>query len=236
MGRRSKSNAQGLMDLVSLLPWWAGVGLACAGYVVLHSMATAPVPVLTPGEPVAKLVAPMIVRSLAMAGQFVVPLLCLVGAAVSFVRRRRRAALVQRVESSTAADVLSDMSWQEFEMLVGEAFRVQGYSVEEKGGPVADGGVDLVLRKRGEKYLVQCKQWKALKVDVRVVRELFGLMAAEGASGGYVVTSGRFTGVAVAFAKGRNLHLLDGAALLAMIQQARASQPFADTQPSELAA
>ena len=36
------------------------------------------------------------------------------------------------------------MSWREFEMLVGEAFRVQGYSVVETGGS-ADGGVDVVL-------------------------------------------------------------------------------------------
>jgi restriction system protein len=46
----------------------------------------------------------------------------------------------------------------------------------ETGGGGPDGGVDLVLRKPGgngsEKFLVQCKQWRALKVGVDVVREL----------------------------------------------------------------
>lgn len=55
------------------------------------------------------------------------------------------------------------MSWQEFELLVGEAFRLQGYEVAEIGGGGPDGGVDLVLRKDREKFLVQCKQWKAFK-------------------------------------------------------------------------
>jgi restriction system protein len=52
--------------------------------------------------------------------------------------------------------------------------------------------VDLVLQRDGEKHLVQCKQWRATRVSVMVVRELFGVMAATGAVGGFVVTSGRF--------------------------------------------
>lgn len=75
-------------------------------------------------------------------------------------------------------------------MLIGEFFRQQGYSVTETGGKGPDGGVDLELRKDGELHLVQCKQWQALKVSVKVVRELYGVMAAQGAAGGYVVTSG----------------------------------------------
>ena len=38
-----------------------------------------------------------------------------------------------------------------------------------------------MLRKDREKFLVQCKQWKAFKVGVTVVRELYGVMAAHGA-------------------------------------------------------
>lgn len=104
------------------------------------------------------------------------------------------------------------MNWQEFELLVGEAFRQRGYAVEETAsGP--DGGVDLMLRKDGEKFLVQCKQWRALKVSVTVVRELYGVMAAQGATGGFVVTSGQFTAEAKSFAAGRHVTLIDGEAL-----------------------
>ena len=112
-------------------------------------------------------------------------------------RRRARQNLVTDVAQSKATDVLDGMSWREFELLVGEGFRLRGYQVVETGGGGADGGVDLVLTKPGknggEKFLVQCKQWRAFKVGVDVVRELYGVMAARGATGGFVVTSGRFT-------------------------------------------
>jgi restriction system protein len=38
-------------------------------------------------------------------------------------------------------------------------------------------------------------------------------MAAQQAAGGYVVTSGRFTKDAIAFAEGRNIELIDGEVL-----------------------
>jgi len=107
---------------------------------------------------------------------------------------------------------------------VGEAFRLQGYEVSELGGAGPDGGVDLVLRKDKEKFLVQCKHWKAFKVGVQVVRELYGVMAAQGAAGGFVVTSGTFTEEAVTFASGRNVRLVDGPKLFGLIQQARAAR------------
>ena len=89
-------------------------------------------------------------------------------------RRRQRAKLVKDVTGNGAADALDGMSWREFEMLVGEAFRLKGYAVHEHGGGGPDGGIDLVLSRPGqngsEKFLVQCKQWRAFKVGVDVVR------------------------------------------------------------------
>ncbi|HRE19361.1 MAG TPA: topoisomerase DNA-binding C4 zinc finger domain-containing protein [Rhodocyclaceae bacterium] len=49
-------------------------------------------------------------------------------------------------------------------------------------------------------------------------------MAAKGAAGGLVVTSGRFTEDAVGFASGRNLKLIDGPLLHDLIRQARNSR------------
>ncbi len=113
-----------------------------------------------------------------------------------------------------ATDTLDGMRWREFQMLVGEGFRLQGYRVVETGGGGADGGVDRLLtrpgKSGGEKLLMQCKQWRALKVGVEVVRELDGVMAARGGTGGFVVTSGRFADDAVSFESGRNAALVDG--------------------------
>jgi len=56
---------------------------------------------------------------------------------------------------------------------------------------------------------------------VSVVRELSRLLAAKGAAGAFVVTSGRFTQEAEDFAVGRNIRLVDGEALFALIQSVR---------------
>lgn len=47
------------------------------------------------------------------------------------------------------------------------------------GGNRPDGGVDLVLKKGGRRYLVQCKHWKTWQVGVAVVRELNGVIAEQ---------------------------------------------------------
>jgi restriction system protein len=230
--KRKTSPLEDMLDLVSLLPWWAGVAIAAIGYVVLHRMA-APVQVtaIQPGQ-VSHLITQTVFTGLATAGQYIVPLVGLVGAAMSFFRRKQRAALVTDVAQAQSANALDGMSWREFEMLVGEAYRLQGYRVTETGGGGADGGIDLALTKGSEKFLVQCKQWKAYKVGVDVVRELYGVMAAKGATGGFVVTSGRFTDDAKAFADGRNIQLVDGPKLFAMIKQAKQSRTATDQKPS----
>lgn len=219
--RRKQGAADDLMDLVAMLPWWAGVALAMGSYLLLHSIASAPMPPMTTSQQISGAISTMLIRAFATAGQYVLPLLCLLGAFVSFMRRRKRTALLDKTTASPSANALNDMSWQEFELLVGEGFRRQGFEVTELGGPQADGGVDLVLRKGTETHLVQCKQWKAYKVGVDTVRQLYGVMAARGAAGGYVITSGDFTSDARAFADGRNITLIDGSRLFAMIKQAK---------------
>lgn len=221
--KRKTSTLEDMLDMVSLLPWWAGVAIAAIGYVVLHRIATpAQVTAVQPGQ-VSQLISQTIFTSIASIGQYLVPLVGLVGAAMSYFRRKKRNVLVADVAQAQSANALDGMSWREFEMLVGEAYRLQGYGVTETGGGGADGGIDLVLTKDSETFLVQCKQWKAFKVGVAVVRELYGVMAAKGATGGFVVSSGRFTEDANAFADGRNIQLVDGPKLFDMIKLAKQS-------------
>ena len=224
MARRKKTSPfEDLIDLVAMLPWWACIALAIVSYLVLSGLAK-PVAVtaVQPGD-IAHVATQAMWKAFAYAGQFIVPAACVIAAVVSAYRRHERKQLVSNVTGASSSDALGDMTWREFEVLVGEGFRLQGYEVTETGGGGADGGVDLVLRKDREKYLVQCKQWKAFKVGVTVVRELYGVMAAHGAAGGFVVTSGRFTDEAKAFADGRNIRLVDGPKLFGMIKQAKAA-------------
>jgi restriction system protein len=194
--------------------------------VFLHRLAVVPPTADLAGRPadmMAAVVQKGLIFGLASIGQYLLPLMCLVAAAMSAWRRKQRQALVKGVVQAQDVAVLGDISWREFELLVGEAYRLQGFRIIELGGNGPDGGVDLVLLKGGEKFLVQCKQWKAQRVGVATVRELYGVMAARGATGGFVVTSGRFSNDAQAFARGRNITLVDGPQLLAMVQRARQS-------------
>lgn len=226
MPRRKKTSpVEDLLFFIALLPWWAGVGLAVISYAILHALAAPAATHPAQAGQMGHYAAQLLGRTLAYYGQFILPILCLAGAAISAWRRRQRRALVATVTQNPAADMLDNLSWREFEQLVGEGFRLQGYQVFETGGNGPDGGVDLAVSKDGELFLIQCKQWKAYKVGVEVVRELYGVMTAKGAAGGFVVTSGQFTEPAREFAKGRNVRLIDGPALLRLLAPARAAHP-----------
>lgn len=218
MARRKQSPVEDLIEITSKLPWWVGVVLAIVAYVWLHSVATSEVTaVVQPGK-MGDFISQNLYKTLASVGQYLLPFAFLVGAAMSAYGRYKRRALHEQVAASPDRGALNNMSWQQFEALVGEAFRRKGYAITETGGGGADGGIDLALKKEGETFLVQCKQWKATKVGVTTVRELYGVMAANGVTGGFVVTSGVFTDEARAFAIGQNIELMDGQALHALIR------------------
>jgi len=223
MARRKRTSLlEDLYQISAAVPWWAGVLLALLSYAALHWLSLGEVPKAVSQEQFAQVLIWTAVRWMAGFGQYLAPLVLLAGAAASWWGRRKRAGLVDQVAQGTPLEAIRSMKWDDFELLVGEVFRMRGFTVGETGSG-ADGGTDLRLRKGGEVFLVQCKQWRYNKVSVMVVRELFGVMAAEGATGGFVVTSGVFTQDARAFAKGRNIDLLDGPELAALFEKARAS-------------
>ena len=75
-----------------------------------------------------------------------------------------------------------------------------------------------------EIFLLKCKQWRVYKVSVNTVRELYDVMVARRAAGGYVVTSVQFTDDAKEIDSSRNIDLLEGKALHAMIQSVRSAR------------
>jgi restriction system protein len=226
MARRKDSAFDDLFAIAAMLPWKVSIALAVVCFIVLHWFASQdPVTAMSTKE-IGSVAVRQMFRMAAMVGQVIVPLILLGGAAAGFFAQRRRAALVTAVASSDSASSLSEMTWPEFEALVQEAFRLRGYAVQRLGGDGPDGGVDLVLERDGEKTLVQCKQWRAFKVGVSVVRELYGVMAAKGATAGIVVTSGTFSQDAIDFAEGRNVRLIEGKELHGMIREARAAKPL----------
>ena len=217
MARSRRTTALDLfVDLLARYPWWVSLFIGLAAWMVFGALAASPPPKPNLANPMdmSGILIGQAFRVGAMFAQYLIPFACLIGAIASVLGRAKRRKLLVDVRTATQPGrTIDGLSWQQFELLIGEAFRKQGYSITETGGNGADGGVDLVLRKGGEKYLVQCKHWRALKVGLPVIREFFGAMAAEGADGGFVVTSGQFTGEAQAFAEGRSIKLIDGVAL-----------------------
>lgn len=136
-------------------------------------------------------------------------------ALLSAVHAWRKGKLFRR---QTSVESIKALSWKDFEYLCSETLRRQGYSVIENLRGGADGGVDLVVRKDGKRILVQCKNWRKRPVSVATVRELYGVVQAEGADGGMVLSSGHFTNDARKFAKQNGITLMDGTKLLRKIQ------------------
>ncbi len=193
------------------VPTWATAVIVAASYPVLRWL----LPLLLHGNWWAQMgaaYAPLLTFGIALFA---------LAAEVDKLRRRR---LLSRQSS---LETLQTMTWLEFEHLVGEIYRQQGYKVEEQGGSGSDGGVDVVLRRNGETVLVQCKQWKTQSVGVRPLRELRGVVASQGASRGIFVTCGGYTSDALAEFADQPLELVDGPKLLRLVQgvQNEAAKP-----------
>ncbi|MEW6301824.1 MAG: restriction endonuclease [Verrucomicrobiota bacterium] len=135
-----------------------------------------------------------------------------------------RAATLRLLRENIDLDWVMRLNWREFEARLADVYRLQGYHVEHLGGHGPDGGVDLRLRKDGETILVQCKHWRAWRVGVRVVRELYGILHAEHATRAILITSGRFTADAERFAAGKPIDLINDTKLLDLLRQFQRSQ------------
>ncbi len=230
MARRNQSTfLNDIYFIFSKLPWWLGAILAPLSYLYIDNFAVMPIP--TPKQPATQLLNHAIYQ-VACIARYIIPAVIMLGSLKSLFGLVKRFGLVSHVRYNPHTEpsrALADISWPEFELLVGQFFRERGYRVTETGGR-ADGGVDLRLRaENSELFLVQCKHWKTSKVPVQVVRELYGVMQAEYASGAFVVTSGEFTADAASFAKGKKIELINGSLLLCAIQK-RGTIPSPDSQ------
>jgi restriction system protein len=214
-----------LMDLGLRLQPRVGIALAAVSWMIFHVVVLETVAPLgtAAGDPVG-FAQKSFIHLVAMFLQYVIPFCLLVGVFVALIRRRRAMRILKESRDDPKNSIAS-MSWRDFERLVGAAFRQQDFEVVELGGNGPDGGVDLVLNKGGKRYLAQCKHWKTWEVGVAIVRELNGVVAAQGADGGYVITGGRFTREANAFADSCGIKLIDGSKLEKLIRPALSGLP-----------
>lgn len=233
MPRRNREPALGemLFEVLQVAPWFVGPVLSGITYVMLAWVAPWWWPMVKDGDtlqnkrPAAFVTAPLGAIAKSSAPFFAGLVLLLWGAAEAskFVNRRR-------LDGIRSSEDIRDLTWFEFEKLLCEAFRRQGYFVEHSGQASADGGVDIRLQRDGQRSLVQCKHWKSWQVGVKIVRELLGVVTSERAQWGILVASGTFTDDAVEFAKNNQIQLIDGAALGALIESVRAGGRTEDSR------
>jgi restriction system protein len=207
---------ESLVDLASVLPWWSTLPIAILLFIFVPfnfdttGLAEASNPALF-----------VVVLFLTGVLKYMVPLAFLIGAVINILLKLifkfKSISLFSSIAKRGALEVINKLSWQDFEFLIAEHFKKQGYATEITGGGGADGGIDVKLYKDSNTLLVQCKHYKASKVSVQTVREFFGIVTAENATEGYVVTSGRFTNDAYSFAQGKNIHLVNGRELIKML-------------------
>lgn len=206
-----------LFNIIKSFPWWVNFLLAIFSYSSLHYLSNKYSAVDLQGINFG-------IAIFAYICQYVFPIIFILGGIVSLWNVFRGKELLWSVSSGGTTEALAKMSWQNFELLMGQWFKTQGYDVVQAGGAHADGGVDIELRKNNELYLVQCKHYRAWKVPVETIRDLYGVMTSRGAVGGFVVTSGRFTQPAKEFAEGRVINLIDGEKLTQILKQSNISK------------
>ncbi len=202
------------IEVLKDMPAWVGPVVAASAFVFLRYIA----PVLLPAS-----------KAGFTAGSIVNPLLPMLawivagGLAVAWVlAETHKLSNRMRFDRQTGIGSVRNLSWQEFEHLVCEAYRLRGYAARVVGDPAGDGGVDVELVRAGEVVLVQCKHWQAWRVGVQVVRELLGVVVHRRATRGMIVTSGRFTKEALRFADGTSqIELVDESRLGVMVEEVR---------------
>lgn len=111
---------------------------------------------------------------------------------------------------------LRQMEDEAFGHRLGTAFGARGFRVTHRdAGP---GPVQLVLERDAKRYLVTYRHWRAEFVGANPVAELLAAIDAEQADGGYIVTTGRFTGDARKAAATSGIELIAGAELRDLVE------------------
>ena len=89
MARKSKSSpADVFIEIASKLPWWMSLVLACVSYLALHAFTNQPLKPIAPGH-AADAMVPAVLKGLATAGQYILPILFGSAAVLSFFKRAK---------------------------------------------------------------------------------------------------------------------------------------------------
>lgn len=175
---------ESLFSMLSRQPWWVSLLVA----IVLFAAAEVIFP------PVAPFVA-----------------LPFIAIAAWFAYKQMRAGSPTAIPQRLAQ--LREMPWENFSLVVSEAYRRQGYAVEES----KSGAFDFILRRSGRTTLVQCRRWKVNQAGEGPLKELAQAIEKNEAYNGIAITAGAFSEKARAFAASNPITLVEGEDLTALV-------------------
>lgn len=116
---------------------------------------------------------------------------------------------------------LNKLGGHEFEDLIERLLIKMGFATEGRK-PSADGGIDIVAVSSQPlvkgRYIVQCKRY-GNSVSSPIIRDLYGVVNAERANKGILITTSSFTSDAIEFARDKPIELIDGNELLSLLEK-----------------
>jgi len=170
----------------------------------------------------------MALRTLKSAAPWAAAAILVLAPLVLARRLRRRASL--KPDSSMMS--LRRLSQNEFERVLAQSFRAQGYDVEERPRADPRDGLRFVLRKSDQRILVRSLHRTGAQVGLEAVRGLHEVMSSETATGGLIVTSEEVSSDARAWVAEKPIGLIEGRALLELINRGRGRRAgYADVSP-----
>lgn len=78
------------------------------------------------------------------------------------------------VRAVSIKDQLHSIDWFQFEAVAGRILEADGWAIQKSGGANPDGGADILATRNGRKAVVQCKHWRRVEVQPKIIRELLG--------------------------------------------------------------
>jgi restriction system protein len=115
---------------------------------------------------------------------------------VGVVAARRQWRLPSTAQVARMTQTVSAMAWPEFAQRLEDAFRRDGYTVQN--GTVAQ--VDFELERRGRRMLVCARRWKSARIGLEVLRALQAAREASEAPDALCICLGELTDNARPFA------------------------------------
>jgi superfamily II DNA or RNA helicase len=115
----------------------------------------------------------------------------------------------------------------DFEKLVADLYRAQGFHVDHRGGR-GDGGIDVLAERTSasglERIAIQCKHMTS-PIGPEILRAHWGVVSNDQSiTGGHLVTSSVFSRDAQSFANGKRLLLINGQRLKELLREHKVAE------------